>query len=74
MNRFISVLLGGLIAGGHVLPAFAEQPLPPKPQLIIILDDIGNNQTLGLRAVNLPAPVTLAFLPFTPFAARFYSY
>lgn len=70
MNRFISVLLGGLIAGGHVLPAFAEQPLPPKPQLIIILDDIGNNQTLGLRAVNLPAPVTLAFLPFTPFAAR----
>ncbi len=70
MKRVTSVLLAGLILGSHALPVIAELPFQPKPQLIIILDDIGNNQTLGQRAVNLPAPVTLAFLPFTPFAAR----
>lgn len=70
MKRVTSVLLAGLILGSHALPVIAELPLQPNPQLIIILDDIGNNQTLGQRAVNLPAPVTLAFLPFTPFAAR----
>lgn len=40
------------------------------PQLIIVIDDIGNNYQLGKRIVDIPAPMTLAFLPHTPFAAR----
>ncbi|MEC8103555.1 MAG: divergent polysaccharide deacetylase family protein [Pseudomonadota bacterium] len=41
-----------------------------QPTLVIIIDDVGNNGPLGERAVNLPGPVTLAFLPHTPHAAR----
>jgi len=39
-------------------------------ELLLIIDDIGYNRTLGERTVDLPAPVNLAFLPHTPFAAR----
>lgn len=39
-------------------------------ELLLIIDDIGNNRALGERAVDLPGPVNLAFLPHTPFAAR----
>lgn len=38
--------------------------------LIIIIDDIGNNYTLGKRIVDIDAPMTLAFLPHTPFAKK----
>ncbi len=41
-----------------------------EPSLIVIIDDVGNNRSLGKRAVELPGPVTLAFLPHTPFAAK----
>ena len=36
--------------------------------LIIIIDDIGNNKKLGQRTLALPGPLNLAFLPHTPFA------
>lgn len=39
-------------------------------ELLLILDDIGNNRASGERALALPAPVNLAFLPHTPYAAR----
>jgi len=48
------------------LPSFTE----PLPQLVIILDDIGNNLSAGMRAVQLPGAVTLAVLPFTPHGQR----
>ncbi|MGE0080577.1 MAG: divergent polysaccharide deacetylase family protein [Thiohalomonadaceae bacterium] len=35
-----------------------------------MIDDVGDRLDLGRRAAALPAPVTLAFLPHTPFAAR----
>ncbi len=34
--------------------------------LVIIIDDIGNHYESGLRAVNLPGKLNLAFLPLTP--------
>ncbi|MFW1678408.1 divergent polysaccharide deacetylase family protein [Pontibacter sp. JAM-7] len=36
--------------------------------LVVIIDDIGFNHSLGQRAVDLPGPVSLAFLPHTPHA------
>ncbi|NOZ52806.1 MAG: divergent polysaccharide deacetylase family protein [Gammaproteobacteria bacterium] len=38
------------------------------PVIGIIIDDLGNSEKLGLRAVLLPGPVTMAFLPHTPYA------
>ncbi len=42
----------------------------PKPAIVIIIDDIGDNLDAGLRAVRLPGPVTTAFLPHTRYARR----
>ena len=39
-------------------------------QLVIIIDDIGNNYAQGNAIVELGAPLTLAFLPHTPYASR----
>ena len=52
------------------LTAVITSPVFATPTLIIIIDDVGNNGPLGDRAVALPGPVTLAFLPHTPHAAR----
>lgn len=39
-------------------------------QLVIIIDDIGNNYQLGNAMVELKGPLTLAFLPHTPYAKK----
>lgn len=39
-------------------------------QLVIIIDDIGNNYPLGNAVVQIDAPLTLAFLPHTPYAKK----
>ena len=50
------------------LISFYSQAGNNPAALIIIIDDIGNNRSLGERTVNLPGPLNLAFLPHTPFA------
>ena len=37
------------------------------PAIALIIDDLGNQQHLGMRAVMLPGPVACAFLPYGPF-------
>ena len=47
-------------------------PLPSstKPLIALIIDDIGDNLRLGLRAIRLPGNVTCAFLPHTTYARQ----
>ena len=40
--------------------------LAKTPKLVIIIDDIGNNKEMDLKAAGLPGAVTLAILPHTP--------
>jgi len=44
--------------------ADSEQYLPG---IALIIDDLGNQRELGMRAVKLPGPVACAFLPYGPF-------
>lgn len=36
------------------------------PAIALIIDDLGNQRELGMRAVMLPGPVACAFLPYGP--------
>ncbi len=58
-----SVILFLLIAF-FVSAAYAEKLAS------IIIDDLGNNLEYGYMAIELPAPVTLAFLPHTVYATK----
>ena len=58
MTRLFTVLLAILIAG----PTLAETP----PRIAIIIDDLGYNRELGLRAIALPGELTVAILPHAP--------
>ena len=50
----------------------ARKPEPFVPhsgqpgRIVIMIDDVGLNRTQSLAALNLPAPITLAFLPYAP--------
>lgn len=50
------------------LPAWAEEPAPAL--LTLIIDDLGDRWDYGQRALALPATVTYAILPGTPYARR----
>ena len=58
MSHALGFVLLGLMA---MLPARAAQ-------LAIIIDDVGYSHAAGLALIELPFPVTLAILPFTPHA------
>ena len=45
----------------------ANQP-SNAAELAVVIDDVGYNKARGLRAINLPGPVTIAVLPFAPHA------
>lgn len=50
------------ILSGWLLPAPAVQA-EPGPQMVIIIDDLGNNRRLGEAAINLPGNLTFSVLP-----------
>ena len=47
-----------------------EKPLPDKPLVAIVIDDMGYRQNTGKALLALDLPLSFAFLPFTPFAAE----
>jgi polysaccharide deacetylase 2 family uncharacterized protein YibQ len=43
---------------------------PAKGKLVILIDDMGNSLSSNQAALNLPGPVSFAFLPFAHFSQR----
>lgn len=62
MKCLIPLMLAGL--------SLIFLPLAHSAQLVIIIDDLGNNYDLSNAMVELDAPLTLAFLPHTPHAKK----
>jgi uncharacterized protein len=46
--------------------AVAAPPADGKPTLSIVIDDMGVNQAQSARALALPGPLTLSWLPYAP--------
>ncbi len=53
------------IPGNKQFPMMKTKPIGI---IAIIIDDIGNQEALDMRAANLPGAVTLAVLPHTPYS------
>lgn len=51
--------------------AAVPQAAPRDPMVAIVLDDMGPNRRGTERALNLPATITFAFLPYAPQVADF---
>lgn len=66
--RFLITMWLGLqsftAAAANTDPAETEKNLPG---IALIIDDLGNQSHLGMRAIMLPGPVACAFLPYGPF-------
>lgn len=67
MRPSVLALLGCLVLGLAAASsnAAAEQNLPI---VVIVMDDLGNNQSVGMRALDLQGNLTYAILPNTPSA------
>ncbi|HKT31448.1 MAG TPA: divergent polysaccharide deacetylase family protein [Gammaproteobacteria bacterium] len=50
-------------------PVWACAAPVTHPVIAVIIDDLGNSPSEGLRAAQLPGPVACAILPHTPYAA-----
>lgn len=61
-------LAAGLLALLAAAPAPAQGPAAARAAIVV--DDLGNLRGEGLRALELPGPVTYAVLPHTPHGAR----
>jgi len=63
--KIVTSLIVFLLAGfAGLFPVHAG----PKPEISIIIDDLGNNPNIGLGALELPGNIAYSFLPNTPHA------
>jgi polysaccharide deacetylase 2 family uncharacterized protein YibQ len=62
MNVSRSLLVFTIVLLCVVSPVRSET----VPQIVIIIDDLGYQLDAGVRAINLPGPVSYAILPATP--------
>lgn len=73
-GRVLPVLALAVLARSGLalaVPTGPEQAVPPPvARLAVVIDDVGDNPHYGRRAADLPAPINLAVLPHTPFAAE----
>jgi len=69
--RGIDTFLMALIALVAIPVTAAElSDAVAQPAIVVIIDDVGDNWAQGSAALALPGPVTYAFLPHSPFAAK----
>ncbi len=68
----LALIMGGWISNTAVFAATPpDQPTHShQPAIGIIIDDMGNLEQRDKRALQLPGPVTFAFLPHTPHARK----
>ncbi|MBL4796862.1 MAG: divergent polysaccharide deacetylase family protein [Oleispira sp.] len=64
IHKFYQLVLSAVVL------SFITLTQAHSAQLVIIIDDIGNNYAQGNAMVELAGPLTLAFLPHTPYAKR----
>jgi len=67
-SHYLTKILLHITTAGFILAYFQSLVFAEtqKPELAIIIDDIGYNLSNGRAATELPFKVTLAVLPFTP--------
>lgn len=59
-----------VIAKPAVPVNITEQSTVTSPRIAIIIDDIGYRFDEGRELIELPYPLTFAFIPFSPYGAR----
>lgn len=56
-------------AGDSAVLSLAPVVNDRPPAIVLIIDDLGNWRSVGMRATSLPGPVACAVLPHTPFGS-----
>nr|WP_306663288.1 divergent polysaccharide deacetylase family protein [Saccharophagus degradans] len=59
-----------VIAKPAIPVSITEQPTVTSPRIAIIIDDIGYRFDEGRELIELPYPLTFAFIPFSPYGTR----
>ena len=62
-------LLGASFAAGETAVPTLIVQADDRPRIALIIDDLGNWRSAGVRTVSLPGPVACAVLPHTPYAS-----
>ncbi|MEM1110710.1 MAG: divergent polysaccharide deacetylase family protein [Pseudomonadota bacterium] len=65
----LTLLLLSHSASAEISTGGAAASEPATPALVLIIDDIGNQRSRGLAVIELPGPLTIAVLPYTPHGA-----
>jgi polysaccharide deacetylase 2 family uncharacterized protein YibQ len=68
-TRFARSWFAALTAAVTATAAAGPAGAPPRAQVAIIIDDLGEQHAAGLRAIALPGAVAMAFLPGARFTA-----
>ncbi len=72
LTVFLSSLLSAFYCSANEQPLkpLTEAVESPQGMLVILIDDMGNSLSLNQAALDLPGPISFAFLPFAHFSQR----
>ncbi len=52
------------------IPKKIPPPEIPRPEIAIIIDDFGHSEEVAQKIYKIPAPITLAILPYLPYSCQ----